>query len=211
MYLFSRQGRISGGHTREALEWAVGITELANQITGLGVSLYSQVYSPAFGTMVWSCFVPDLATLEAGGDKLLADDAFVAADDKGASLTDGGYDDALFQVLYGEPDPNRPEYVTAVRAVCRNGKLARGLEIGVEAAQRAEKLTGTRGMFLMETTGDYGAVEWVQGHTDVKAMEAAQAALATDPSWLAYIDKEVADCYVEAPGATTQLIYRHMG
>lgn len=211
MYLFSRRGRLGGGNTRKANEWAMGITEQVNRITGVGVSLYSQVYSPEFGTLVWSCFVPDLVSLEAAGDKLLADDTFVAAEDKGAAMIPGGLDDGLFQVLHGEPDPNRPiEYVTSVQAVCANGKLARGMEVGVEIAQRAEKITGTPTMFLIGSTGPYGAVGWVSGHSDVRAMETAQQALAADESWGKYIDKEVADVYAEAPGFTTQLIYRHM-
>jgi hypothetical protein len=39
MYLFSRVTRLTGGNTREAMAWAVGITEQVNKVTGLGVSL----------------------------------------------------------------------------------------------------------------------------------------------------------------------------
>jgi hypothetical protein len=211
MYLFSRRGRLGGGNLSEANEWAVGITESVNRITGLNVSLYAQVYSPEFGTMVWSCFLPDLAALEAAGDKLLADDAYVAAADKGAAMIDGGLDDSLLQVIHGEVDPNRQiEYVTSVRTVCANGNLRRGLELGVEIAQRAEKVSGSPTMFLLEATGTYGGVGWVSGFPDVRTMETAQQALSADEEWLKYIDKEAARVYADAPGAATSLMYRHV-
>jgi hypothetical protein len=211
MYLFSRQIRFGPGNTREQMEWALQQTEKVNQITGLQVNLFMQVYSPEVGAVGWSTFVPDLATLEAAGDKLNADDSFVASVDKGAAMTVGGANDNLAQVIYGEPDPNRQiEYVTAVRTVCANGSLARGMELGVEIAQRAEKITGTPTLFLADVTGTYGGVGWVSGHANVQAVEAAQQALAADPSWATYLDKEVRGTYVDEPSLTTQLIYRRL-
>ncbi len=211
MYLFSRRVRIGPGHTRDAMEWALGQTEKVNQITGLQVGLYGQVFSPEVGAIGWSTFVPDLATLEAAGDKLNVDDAFVAAVDQGAAFTVGGADDTLAQVVHGEPDPNRQiEYVTAVRTVLVNGSIARGLEVGVEIAQRAEKITGTPTLFLADVTGTYGGIGWVSGHANVQAMEAAQQALMADSSWVKHIDKEVRGTYAEEPSATTQLIFRRL-
>lgn len=211
MYLFSRRIRIGAGRTRDAMEWALGQTERVNKITGLQVGLYMQVFSPEVGVIGWSTFVPDLATLEAAGDKLNADDAFVAATDQGAALTIGGADDTLAQLIHGEPDPNRQiEYVTGVRAVCATGNIARGLEVGVEIAQRAEKIAGTPTLFLADVTGTYGGVGWVSGHANVQAMEAAQQALAADSSWVKYLDKEVRGVYAEEPSLTTQLIYRRL-
>ena len=211
MYLFSRRVRIAGGHTRNAMEWAIGQTEKVNKITGLQVSLYMQLFSPEVGVMAWSTFVPDLATLEAAGDKLNVDDDFVSATDKGAALLVGGADDTLAQVIYGEPDPNRQiEYVTTVRAVCAAGSVARGLELGVDLAQRVEKITGTPSLFLADVTGMYGGVGWASGHANVQAMEAAQQKLAADPSWAKYVDKEVKETYADEPSLTTQLIYRRV-
>jgi hypothetical protein len=211
MYLFSRRVRIAGGNTRAAMEWALAQTEKVNRITGLQVSLYTQVYSPEVGAIGWSTFVPDLATLEAAGDKLNVDDDFVAATDKGAALLVGGADDTLSQVIYGTPDPARSiEYVTAVHSVCANGKLARGMELGAEIAQRAEKVSGTPSLFLADATGVYGGVGWVSGHENAQAMEAAQQKLASDESFTKYIDKEVVGVYADDPSATTQLIFRRL-
>ena len=211
MYLFSRRVRVGTGQTRAAMEWALGQTEKVNRITGLQVSLYMQVYSPEVGSIGWSTFVPDLATLEAAGDKLNVDDDFVSATDKGASLIVGGADDTLSQVISGQPDPTRQiEYVTAVHSVCATGNLARGMELGVEIAQRAEKISGTPTLFLADVTGTYGGVGWVSGHENIQALEAAQQKLAGDESWAKYLDKEVKGTYTDEPSATTQLIYRRL-
>jgi hypothetical protein len=211
MYLFSRRVRIGGGQTRAAMEWALGQTEKVNKITGLQVSLYAQVFSPEVGAIGWSTFVPDLATLEAAGDKLNVDDDFVSATDKGAALLVGGADDTLGQVLYGSPDPNRKiEYVTTVQAVCATGNLARGLEVGVDLAQRVEKITGIPSLFLADVTGTYGGVGWASGYESIQALEAAQQKLAADEGWAKHVDKEVKGTYADEPSMTTQLIFRRL-
>jgi hypothetical protein len=211
MYLFSRQIRFGPGSTREQMEWALAQTEKVNQITGLQVNLFMQVYSPEVGRVGWSTFVPDLATLEAAGDKLQADDSFVAATDKGAAMTVGGADDTLAQVIYGEPDPNRQiEYATVVRTVCATGSVGRGLEAGVELAQRAEKVMSTPVIFVADVTGNYGGVGWVSGYENVQALEAAQQALAGDQDWANFVDKSTKGVYTDEPSLTTQLIYRRI-
>src|ERR1700760_1812471 len=98
MYLFSRRARLASGNTRASMTWATAITEKVNQITSLNVGLYAQVFSPGLGTLAWSPFVPDLATLEAADDKLLVDDGYVSMLDEGAKYDAGGADDALVQI-----------------------------------------------------------------------------------------------------------------
>jgi hypothetical protein len=211
MYLFSRRIRLGPGNTRASMEWALEQTKSVTNITGLQVSLFMQVYSPEVGAVAWSTFVPDLATLEAAGDKLNADDAFAAAVDKGSSFTVGGADDLLAQVVYGEPDPTREiEYVTAVQTVCATGKLGRGMELGVKLAQRAEKLIGTPTLFLANATGTYGSVGWITAHENAQTLETSQQALASDEDWVTYIDKNVGGVYTDEPSQTTQLIFRRL-
>jgi hypothetical protein len=211
MYLFSRRIRFGPGNTRKSMEWALAQTESVNKITGLPVSLFMQVYSPEVGVVAWSTFVPDLATLEAAGDKLNADDGFASSVDEGSSMTVGGADDLLAQVIYGEPDPNRQiEYATAVQTVCATGNVGRGMEAGVELAQRAEKLIGTPTLFLANVTGSYGTVGWLTGHDNVQALEASQQALASDPDWAKFVDKKTAGVYTDDPSQTTQLIFRRL-
>jgi hypothetical protein len=190
---------------------ALALTEKVNQITSLGVSLYAQVYSPDVGTLVWSAFVPDLATLETATDKLNADDGFAAMVDEFAPLTIGQLDDGLMQLVHGQPDPNRTiEYVTAVQAVCANGKLTSGIEVGVEIAQRAEKATGTPTLFATTMTGVYGGVGWFTAHADIAAMAEAEAAINADASFAKFVDGKAADVYAAEPMLTQQRVYRRI-
>jgi hypothetical protein len=211
MYLFSRRGRIDGGTTNEAMTWASGITEKVNEITGIGVGLWMQTYSPAFGTVSWSTFVPDLAALEAAGDKLSSDAGYVTMADQGASYISGGLDDSLLQIVHGEPDPNRAiEYVSVVQAVCATGAIGKGMGVGVEIAQKVEAVTGLPTLFASNLTGPYGGVGWFTAYEDVGVLETANNALNADASFLDLIDSKAAGAYVEDPSITTQLIYRRV-
>jgi hypothetical protein len=211
MYLFSRRIRLGPGHTRKSMEWALAQTESVNKITGLPVSLFMQVYSPEVGVLAWSTFVPDLAALEAAGDKLNADDGFASAVDAGADLTIGGADDLLAQVLYGEPDPDRQiEYATVVQTVCATGNVGKGMEAGIELAERAEKIMDTPVLFLAGMTGNYGSVAWLTGHENIQELEATQQALASDEDWAKFVDKKTDGVYTDDPSQTTQLIYRRL-
>jgi hypothetical protein len=210
MYLFTRQARLAPGDTRAAMTWATGITEKVIQITGLNVGLFALTFSPEVGTLSWSTFIPDLATLESANDKLLVDDAYVSMVDAGAKFTQT-VQDALLQIVYGQPDPNRQvEYAATVQAVCASGSVARGIELGVEIAQRAEKVAGTPTMFATGVTGSYGGVGWISGYADVGAMERAQQALAADAKFGEFIDKNVRGVYSDEPSVTRQLIYRRV-
>ena len=211
MYLFTRRARLASRNSRGEMAWAVAITEKANQITAMNATLHTQMYGPAVGTVAWSAFVPDLVALEAAGDKLLADNAYVAMADEGTAMLTDGPDDTLLQVVSGGPDADRAvEYVTTVDAVCANGRLGRGLELGVEIAQRVEQVTGAPTMFLTGTTGPYGSVVWASGFRDAQDMERAQQALMADTGWQRFIDKETADVYAAEPMMTTQSIWRHV-
>jgi hypothetical protein len=193
------------------MTWATGITEKVNQITDLNVGLYALMFSPGVGTLSWSCFVPDLATLEAGNDKLLVDEAYVSMLDAGAKFALGGADDALLQIIYGEPDASRQiEYATTVQTVCANGSLTKGMELAVEIAQRAEKVLGVPVLVAAGSTGEYGSVGWISGYTDVQELERSQQALAADAKFGEFVDKSVKGVYAEDASLTQQLIYRHI-
>jgi hypothetical protein len=211
MYLFSRRARLAPGNTREAMMWATSITEKVNQIVGLNTSLFAQTYSPEVGTLVWSTFVPDLATLESANDKLLVDDGYVSMVDAGAKFSQGGIDDTLLQLITGDSDPSRQvDYATTIRTVCATGSVARGIELGVEIAQRAEKTIGIPVMFATSATGPYGTVAWITGYADVQALEAANQALAADTMFGEFVDKNVRGVYAEDPAATESLMYRRI-
>ena len=210
MYLFTRSARLGTGKTREGIAWALGMTEKVNQITELDVSLWIPVFSPGIGTLTWSAMVEDLAVLEAADAKLAVDDAFVAESDRGAAFGDGqGIEDTLAQLVYGSPDASRrPTYAAVVRSALTAGSFASGLEVGVEIAQRVEKLTGIPTMFLLSTTGAYGGVSWITGYESVQELEKAEAAVNGDADFVKLIDKKAATAFESS--ASTQTLHRRI-
>jgi hypothetical protein len=212
MYLFSRRARLSGVKFRESIAWATSITERVAQTTGMQVGLWNQTFSPAVGTLVWSTFVPDLATLEAANDKLMVDDAYNDLVERGTEFViPGSIDDSLGMLIHGQPDPNRHvEYVAVVRSTITAGKLARGMGLGVEIAQRAEKITGVPTAFVADATGNYGGVAWLTAFANVAELERGEQALNTDQAFIELIDTQATGVYADQAGATTQLVYRRI-
>ena len=212
MYLFSRRARLSGVKFRESIAWATSITERVAQTTGMQVGLWNQTFSPAVGTLVWSTFVPDLATLEAANDKLMVDDAYNDLVERGTEFViPGSIDDSLGMFIHGQPDPNRHvEYVAVVRSTITAGKLARGMGLGVEIAQRAEKITGVPTAFVADATGNYGGVAWLTAFANVAELERGEQTLNTDQAFIELIDTQATGVYADQAGATTQLVYRRI-
>jgi hypothetical protein len=212
MYLFSRRARLATGHLRESSAWAVAITEKVNQITELDVSLWTSVFSPGLGELVWATFVTDLAILETAEAKLMVDDGYAALADQGAKFASTeGADDTLSQLLHGEVDPNRQiQYVAVIETTVASGKVGRGMELGVEIAQRAQQVTGVPTAFLADTTGNYGGVRWITGYDTVEQLQAAGQAISGDVKFTQFVDKEVAGVYLSGPSITTQRIARRI-
>jgi hypothetical protein len=185
--------------------------ERVNRSTDLDVQLWSVAYSPAFGSISWTAFLPDLVALEAAGDKLAADDGYIESANRGAELTIGGIDDSLLELVHGAPDPNaNPQYVSVVQAVCAAGSIVKGMTVGVEFAQRAEAITGRSTMFVRSVTGPYAGVAWITGYSDAAELEAAQNALAADADWLTFLDARIAGTYIEDVASTQTAFWRKM-
>ena len=211
MYLFSRRTRLRPGQTMKAMTWALEQTERVNRIVDTPVSLYSQVFSPDVGTLAWSSFVPDLATLESAEAKLMVDEAYVSAIDSGADFFEGGVHDSVVSLIHGEPDPKRQiEYVSTVRAICASGNLGKGMAVGVEICELADSITGLSTLFGAGMTGPYGSVGWFTGHADIASVEESSAKLVEDPRWLEFIDREAGTVYQDGPSATMQTVFRRL-
>src|SRR5215211_6203812 len=118
MYAFSRSVRFAPGNIREAMTWATEVREHVNQITGLGVRLFTQVWSPELGRVSWACFVPDLSALEAANDKLLADDSFASKVDQGARFLSGALTTRSRRSCTARPIPAAPSSTRLPSARC---------------------------------------------------------------------------------------------
>ncbi len=210
MYLFSRRTRLAGGNGMAGVEWAAGIGAKVTEITGHEVQLWSNVFSPEYGTITWTAWFESLAAIEAMGDQLAADSSYNEMANAGAAFTEGGLDDGVLQPIYGAPDPDRPvEYVAGAQALVAGGNFERAMGVGIELAQHGEKISDVSTMFLRALTGPYGAVGWLTGYENVAEMERAMDAQAADPEWLKLIDG-TKGCFNEDIGATQQTIYRKL-
>lgn len=211
MYLFSRSARVRPGSTRDAMSWAIEITDAVNHISDVQVELWSRTFSPGVGSLAWTTFVEDLAQLEATQDKLMADSAYVEAVDRGAQYVAAGPDDSLSTIVTGAPSTERSvEYVNVVHSVCAPGSLARGMDLGSQIAEKATAIGGNPCMFAMDATGAFGGVSWFTGFTDVGEMQRSESAVLSDPDFLAMLDQETPGVFADEPSATVQLCFRKL-
>jgi hypothetical protein len=210
MYLFSRTARLQAGRTRESMAWAVAITEKVNQITSLDIGLWTTVLSPGVGTLSWSTVVENLTQLEDAEAKLMVDDGYLDLLDQGAQFSSAdAVDDIVGQIVSGELDPSRqPTHAAVVEAELMPGGFAKGIEVGIEIADRATKLSGLQTVFMIASTGTYGGVAWLTTASSLDELERGELATNGDPEFIHYID-EVASKVYQAQG-TMQTLFRRI-
>jgi len=208
MYLFSRTVRLGAGNPEKQLAWALKITEKVNQISETLVDLWSSVFSPNAQTLVWTTTVEELLTLETVESKLISDSGYVSLVEEGAAHASGDpVDDGLLQFVFADPATAEVDatYATTVQATLAPGGSARGMELGVETAQRAGKVSGCPTSFCASLTGTYGGVEWVSVYSSIEQLQRGQEAIGADAEFAQMVDKELSKVYL--PGAI-QLAWR---
>ena len=208
MYLFSRSIRLGAGNPEKQLAWALKVTEKVNQISEVPVELWSSVFSPRADTLAWTATVDDLLTLETIDNKLISDSGYVSLVEEGAAHGSGDpIDDSLLQFVFADPASAEVSatYATTVQATLALGGMARGIELGVETAQRAGKISGCPTSFCTSMTGAYGSVEWVSVYSSIEQLQRGQEAIAADADFAQLLDKELSKVY--QPGAV-QLAWR---
>ena len=164
MYLYSTSVRSGVANPVKVMEWALSMTAKINQVSEVATSLWTSAMSPAMGTMAWTSVVSDLAVIEDTETKLAADPGYMDLVDQATVLlsTDAA-DQTLMQLVHGDPDAAgiNANYASTVRAALAPGSMVAGIELGVDLAQRAKKITGRPTSFAVSVTGDYGGVMWV--------------------------------------------------
>ncbi len=209
MYLFSRNARLGEGNPQKQLDWALRITEKVNQISEIPVQLWTTVFSPSSGRLAWTATVENLVELETIENKLIADSGYVSLVEEGGAHASGDpIDDALLQFIFADPKTTEidAQYAMAVQATLAPGGSVKGIELGVETAQLASKITGCPTSFAMNVTGSYGSVEWLTVYASIDDMQRAGEVIAADSSFNQKVDKELSKVYL--PGVTTQTAFR---
>jgi hypothetical protein len=209
MYLYSRRRQLNPAQARKAVAFAVETGKRASTICGMEISVWTTVMSADAGVISWATMVERLTDLEVAMDKLAADGSFNDFIEQNDGLFVGSLADTLAQVVSGAPDPAAapPTYATIVQATCANGHLAAGMAGGVEIAETATRIGGMPTMFLAAATGEYGGVAWLTGAPDLASLEAAEAKVNNDASFIGLADR-VSPAYLPHASNT---IYRRIG
>lgn len=209
MYLFTRSRRVDPGEFMEAMEWTLNITEAVKRITGHEVEAWSAFASPELGTVVWSMWAESMVDIETMGDKLIADHEYLKLVKKGNSHFEGPLTDGLATVIYGEVDPDAPRanYVGVATATAANGRIGDAVAGAIAIADKATAITGIPMMVAVGATGPFGGIAWMTGSPDLATMEAGEAALLADPTWLQTVDAHGTAYAQDA----SQSIYRRVG
>lgn len=213
MYVFARTLQVHGADVRGALSWASTIAEHVTQTTGSQTSLWTRVYSEGVGTIAFSALAPDYTALETFNDKLMADEGYLDLVSQGQKyIIQGTVNDVVSQVLHPTEitAPITAEYAGIVRTTCANGCLAEGLALGVEIAQKVTELTGLACSFRVDSGPNYGSVSWASLYPGAADIDRAAQLQFTDTTFIELIDKQAGRVYTDAPGASTQQMYRRL-
>lgn len=203
MYVFTRSIRLGGsGKIRDAMTWSLELTEKINQISETRFSLWSPLFSANAMSLSWATQVDELEELEAVDAKLMADDSYVSMIDRGTAFNSGDQvDDALVSYVHGDFSKSGDvKVVSIVETTVANGAFAKGMEVGVEIAERVEKITGLPTGFGIHSSGTYGRVQWLTGYGSIAEMQKAENAVNSDPGFLQLLDSKVPEVYVQGSG-----------
>lgn len=204
MYLYTRQVRLAPGRRADGMEWALAMAQKINQVAGLNAGLWTPFLSPGIGTLSWGSAVESLTELEAADAKLNADPGYLELVGRAGALVTTPPDDRVAEYLYNPVPDLDATCVAAVESQIANGAFARGVEVGIEIAQRASAL-GSPTAFLLGVTGPYAGCLWLSPATSIQELEAGEQAVRADADFVAFLDREAASCFL--PGVTTTSIW----
>jgi hypothetical protein len=187
MYLYVRSRQLQNDAD---VDWAAAVRARMAEVTGNDVRLWEKAYSPGTGTVRWTSWWDDLATLDRAVGGLRDDDAYSQLARDGAASAVGPADDVILGVVHGDPAVEMSSrYVRSLEAVGAQGTLDRGLTSGVEILKKSEEITGVPSLFVRAVTGTMGAFAWLSGYPDLGTFQATNEKLLTGSTWLWFRDR----------------------
>lgn len=208
MYRFARSALLTGNPAK-ATEWAVTIAEKVNQISEMPVQLWSSVLSSPLGLTIWTATVDSVSEIEATDAKLAVDSGFLDLQAAGADyIVPGSPGDSLSTIVFATPGAEQGNfhYASATTAQVLPGQFRRGVELGIEFAQKGHSLCGLATTFETGVTGAMGTVTWAIAADSLEQLQRGEDAINTDESFLAKIDTEGSKTY--QPTATVSYFRR---
>lgn len=191
------------------MAWSVSMTEKVNQISEAEFTLWTPFMSPNVNTLFWVAYVDDLATIEATGDKLMTDSGYHMLLEQAVRYSSADpINDGLMRVVHniGFDPKSPPAYIVEISTSALPGAGVRGVEVGIDLAERGREIVGAPVTFSVAATGDYGRCAWHTAFTSITELQKGSEKLNTDMKFVEHIDKTVKDVF--APGR--QNIYRRI-
>ncbi len=109
-------------------------------------------------------------------------------------------------LIHADPDATTGEFASIVSATIIPGSFVKGIEVGVEIAQRAKAITGRATSFGTSQTGVYGEVGWLVLYESVEQLQAASETLNANLEFGQYLDEHASTSYIA--GMSTQTVFR---
>ena len=208
MYRFARSALLTGNPAK-AMGWAVTIAEKVNQISEVPITLWSSVLSTPLGLVAWTANIENVSEIEATDAKLTVDNSFLDLQASGTEyIVPGSAGDSLATVIFQTPgaESGHFHYASVTTAQVQPGQFRRGIEVGIEFAQKAHELCGLQTSFEAAVTGAMGTITWAIVADSLEELQRGEDTVNTDESFLAKIDTEGSKLY--QPTATVSYFRR---
>lgn len=183
MYLFTRRVVTKPGRGPDhAVHLTKLVPELANA-SGLPVSLLTPFGSSQVGTFVMAMAVPDLPTLVAASQKVVASPALTAGLRGTAGNLVGPPEDVTWRFLSEpSPDPALTMFTTAI-GTARLGSITKAIGDGMPVAELVKK-HGFAASLIMAMNGATGTLGYIFGYKDAAEWQRfGDEMMASDEFW----------------------------
>ena len=209
MYLFARTSTAKPDRVLEALAFATEIGAKVTSITGIEVRTWSAVYGAPINTISWTTRVDSQAAMGEAGEKLLADPGYLDSVAQASELFDGAPEDMLADIVAMAGNGGHSgEIASIVSAQVAGGKIAESMAWGVDMLNHVAGITGRDGLFTRSMYGPWASVGWISLANTMDEVDAATAAMASDPEYLTKVDSG-SDLFL--PGSGHQVLSRRIG
>ncbi len=104
----------------------------------------------------------------------------------GADIVEGAAETVMGQVIgmAGELGSEPAPLVVVTTATTTPGRQMDAVNWGVNMLDYVAELTGTAGLFTMNSVGAFSDVSWIQSHDDAASIDRSQAATTPDAGYL---------------------------
>lgn len=207
MNLFIRTNTAAPDKLPDAVGFASEIATYVTTETGTEVTAWSVVHGEPLGTISWSVLVESQAAMAELGDRLLADEKYLELVAGASELFVGLPQDRMSGLIASVGTETSGEYVNAISAQCAAGHIADAMTWGVDMMNHVASVTGLSVSFWRSLYGPWATVAWVSLAESAAQVDAAQEALAADPT---YVERLDAGGALFQPGSATSRLSRRI-